>query len=70
MKEFLQAVLISFALTFPVFWMSNGFALSPKTTTSAPAMDMSMPGMDHSTGAATTPPATAPVQDESMPHGH
>lgn len=65
MKEFLQAVLISLALTFPVFWMSNGFALSPKTTTSAPAMDMSMPGMDHGTA-----PASAPVQDESMPHGH
>jgi hypothetical protein len=64
MKEFLQAVLISFALTFPVFWMSNGFALSPKTTTPAPAMDMSMPGMNHSA------PATAPVVNESAPHSH
>lgn len=63
MKEFFQAVLISLALTFPIFWMSNGFALSPKTTT-APAMDMSMPGMDH--GA----PAPAPAVDESAPHSH
>jgi hypothetical protein len=64
MKEFFQAVLISLALTFPVFWMSNGFALPPKAT-AVPAMDMSMPGMDHGTGAAATPPA-----DESVPHAH
>lgn len=63
MKEFLQAVLISFALTFPVFWMSNGMSLSPKTA-NPPAMDMSMPGMDHST------PVAAPVVDESVPHAH
>jgi hypothetical protein len=64
MKEFFQAVLISLALTFPVFWMSNGFALSPKSA-AVPAMDMSMPGMNHSTGV-TAPPAV----DESMPHAH
>jgi hypothetical protein len=64
MKEFFQAVLISVALTFPVFWMSNGFALSPKAT-AMPAMDMSMPGMNQGTGAATMPPV-----DESVPHAH
>ncbi len=63
MKEFFQAVLISFALTFPIFFMSNGMSLSPKTTTT-PAMDPNMPGMNHS-----APPA-APVVDESMPHSH
>ncbi len=66
MKEFFQAVLISFALTFPVFWMSNGFALSPKATATpaTPAMNTSMPGMDHGTGAAMPP------VDESVPHAH
>jgi hypothetical protein len=63
MKEFLQAVLISLSLVFSVGFITNGFSF-PKSA-SAPAMDMSMPGMDHGTA-----PAPAPVQDESMPHGH
>ncbi len=63
MKEFLQGVLISLAITTPVHWMSNGFLFSPGTTV-APAMDPNMPGMDHSA------PAAAPVVDESAPHSH
>lgn len=64
MKEFLQAVLITFALTFPVFWMSNGFSLTPQTTTT-PITDMTdMSGMDHSTSEAETP---AEAIDTSMP---
>ncbi len=63
MKEFFQGVLISLAITTPVHWMSNGFLFSAKTT-SAPAMDPNMPGMNHSA------PAAAPVVNESMPHSH
>lgn len=63
MKEFLQAVLITFALTFPVFWMSNGFSLTPKTTT-MPTVDMTdMSGMDHTTDEE----ASTEVMDTAMP---
>lgn len=63
MKEFFQAVLISVALTFPIFFMSNGMSLSPKSA-NPPAMDPNMPGMNHSA------PTAAPVVNESMPHSH
>lgn len=64
MKEFLQAVLITFALTFPVFWMSNGFSLTPKTT-ATPNMDMSeMSGMDHATNEEEMPEE---MMDTTMP---
>jgi uncharacterized protein involved in copper resistance len=62
MREFLQGVLISLALTTPIFWMSNGFTLSPKAT-KMPAMDMTgMLEMDHSAMTETSPGKVMPAE--------